>query len=97
MTISRSAPNRARIRLMKPAYSSVAAGSWIEHGPAMTASRSSAPPTMSVIARRPSRVVAAEAADSGSTVATASGVTTMLSPSIRVFPRPETSTASGSG
>ena len=45
-----------------PAYSSVAAGSWIEHGPAMTASRSSAPPTTSVTARRPARVVATDAA-----------------------------------
>src|SRR3954451_3576990 len=87
MRISRSSPCRSRMRAMKPAYSSAAAGSWIEHGPAMTASRSSAPVTTSATARRPARVVAADAADNGTTVATAAGVTTTLSPVIREFTR----------
>ena len=62
----------------------------------MTASRPSAPPTMSVTARRPARVVAADAADSGRTVATASGVTTTSSPTMRVFVSPARSAGSGS-
>src|SRR3954451_18536984 len=81
------------MRAMKPAYSSAAAGSWMEHGPAMTAKRSSRPLTMSVMARRPARVVVAEAADSGTTVATVAGVTTTLRPVILVFTRPERSTS----
>ena len=62
----------------------------------MTASRPSAPLTMSVIARRPARVVAADAAESGRTVATASGVTTTVRPAIRVFTRPDRSAGSAS-
>jgi hypothetical protein len=85
------------MRRRKPAYSSVATGSWIEQGPAMTASRPSAPPMMSVMARRPARVVVADAAESGRTVATASGVTTTVSPAIRVFTSPERSAAAASG
>ena len=42
---------------------------------------------MSVTARRPARVVAAEAAGSGTTVATAAGVTTTLRPVIRALTR----------
>src|SRR3954453_10924676 len=91
--ISRSSPCRFRMRAMKPAYSSAATGSWMEHGPAMTAKRSSRPLTMSVMARRPARVVVAEAADSGTTVATVAGVTTTLRPVILVFTRPERSTS----
>src|SRR3954471_15545879 len=80
----------------KSAYSSVATGSWIEQGPAMTASRSSVPLRICVTARRPARGVVADAAESGSTLATASGVTTSSAPAIRVFTRSDTSTGSPS-
>src|SRR3954453_11879367 len=96
MTISRSPAYRSRIRARNPAYSSVAAGAWIEQGPAMTASRGAAPGRVAGTARRPARVVAADAADTGSTVATASGVTTTLRPSIRVLTSPSRSTGPAS-
>ena len=68
----------------------------MEHGPAMTASRPSSPLMMSATARRPARVVATDTAESGRTVATASGVTTMLRPAIRVFTSPVRSTGAAS-
>ena len=51
--MQRSADNRSDTSLSRPAYSSAAAGSWMEHGPHTTRRRSSVSVMMAAASRRP--------------------------------------------
>ena len=74
MTMKSVSRTLAAARASRPAYSSAASGSWIEHGPITTKRRGSARSRIARIVERPRATVSAAAGDRGTLALTASGV-----------------------
>ena len=83
ITISRSAFRRSRSACSRCAYSSAAAGSWIEQGPTTTTSRSSMPCRMRWIAERASKTVLEAASSHGNSRSRCAGGASSLISLIR--------------
>ena len=78
MTTSKSSWCFSFSGIRRLAYSTAASVSWIEHGPAMTRTRSSSPASILWMASRVSRVVLVAASEMGSSFVISLGLITFL-------------------